>query len=133
MSQIPRKYDSSADIGAAPDPETVFALALDLVYFDTRGSDEFAKTKGCERGLLAGSYDISGLSYAARKKDLKGTLKRLADNRIASQWPGRLHVTGSGERWWHAGWDDFLAWRKVREQVRNVCQVQGQPEGSAGE
>lgn len=117
--------------GATPDPETVYAMALDLAYFDGRGSDEFARTKGCERGLLAGNFDISGLSYAARNKDLKGTLKRLADNRIASQWPGRLHVTSSGERWWHAGWDDFLAWRKVREQVRNVCQMPGQPEGPA--
>lgn len=114
--------------GVNPDPEIVYSLAVDLVYFDGRGADEFAKTKGCARGLLSGSYDISGLSYAYRNKDLKTTLRLLADNRQGSRWPGNRHQTRENEPWWHAGWNDFLEWRKVRQTVRNICTPAGAPE-----
>lgn len=36
--------------GATPDPDTVYALALDLVYFDTRGSDESRRQRGVSGG-----------------------------------------------------------------------------------
>lgn len=100
--------------GDSPDPDAVFAMASDLVYFDGAGSYEFGRTKGCQRGLLSGSWNIGELRYAVSRKDLKTALKLIAENRLESRWPGRAGGDIHKETYWHAGWDDFLLWRKNR-------------------
>lgn len=115
--------------GTNPDPEAVLALGADLLYFDGPGADEFARSKGYDRGLFAGTYGISDLRFAVQRKDAKACARLIADNYTTIPAKGYPHtVARDNERWWHAGWPDFIEWRKVREQVRNVCTPAGDPE-----
>jgi len=108
--------------GTDPVKEEVYRLAEDLVYFDRAGADEYARSKGCKRGLLGGSFRVSELTWFIQKDQFAQVLSIVADNRIETRWPGRAHEDGYGDRWFHCGWDDFLTWRSVRQQVRNVVE-----------
>lgn len=103
----------------------VLVMGKDLAYFDRAGVDEFAKSKGCERGLLSNSCDIGNLHWHAERGHVKEVARIIAENRISSRWPGRAYTDAHNTRYYHAGWDDFIAWRNIRIQVRAACQPAG--------
>lgn len=96
-----------------PSDNPVIAMAKDLAYFDRAGVDELAKSKGCDRGLLSNSYDTSHLNWCAERGQVQEAARIIAENRLSSCYPGRAYVDElRGTRWYHAGWDDFIAWRE---------------------
>ncbi len=103
----------------------VLIMGKDLAYFDRAGVDEFAKSKGCDRGLLSCSSNIGNLHWHAERGHVKDVARIIAENRISSRYPGRAHADGNNQRYYHAGWDDFIAWRSIRMQVRAACQPAG--------
>ncbi len=104
--------------GEQPDPEQVFSMARDLVEFSRTGVDQFAMTKGCDRGVLSGEHDTGSLDWDARHKNLARCLRSLATNAIETRYPARQVRDSRDTLWYHANWQDFLEWRKDRQTVR---------------
>lgn len=112
----------------------VLSMARDLAYFDNAGVVEYAKSKGCDRGLFSNTYGISQLPWMVNRGQIDECARLIAENQVSAPARGHAGTRDShGERWYHAGWEDFLAWRKVRQQVRVACQLPGSgclPDGS---
>ncbi|RIX44660.1 MAG: hypothetical protein D3M94_14325 [Rhodocyclales bacterium GT-UBC] len=103
----------------------VFSMARDLAYFDRAGVDEYAKLKGCDRGLISDVYNARLLSFNADRGLIDECAQQIAESRLLSDTRGYAAANrdNCGQRWYFAGWDDFLDWRKIRGQVRAVCQA----------
>lgn len=108
-------------------PEEVLSMGLDLALFDRAGVDEMAKEKGCSKGLLSGSFNIGTIKWDADRGKAEPVAMLLAENRLDTRYPGKKHYNTHHELWYHAGWDDFIAWRKIRQQVRALATP---PEGT---
>lgn len=98
--------------GPAPDPQTVLSMGADLDQFDQTGVDEFAKRKGCERGLISTvGASSSGIRFEVSRGNVAQVAKKIAEMKLDCQVRGS-RSQGTDRSYWHAGWEDFIEWRK---------------------
>lgn len=98
--------------------DQILAMARDLVEFDKIGAEQYGHGKGCSRGLVGNAHRIYDLEYAVKQGDTTKAARILAENRDAMYAKGRASTDRHDTRWYHAGWEDFIAWRQLRQTVK---------------
>jgi hypothetical protein len=100
--------------GEPPDPAAVTALVTDLLAFVKKLKAWARAHHGLENALI--DLDEFSLKQAQTKGNVTLMARAAAEARLSVPARGRRLESqdSQGAPWWHAGWDDFLAWRGTR-------------------
>jgi hypothetical protein len=94
--------------GAPPDPQVIISMASDLVSFATEIESWASKHRGADKALI--DFDEFEIKRALRNSNVTILAQAVAKARIQVPSRGQRHESKDG-RWWHGGWEDFIAWR----------------------
>lgn len=97
--------------GSSPDPQVVAAMANDLITFTTEIKPWARQYRDADQALM--DIDEHEIKQALRNSNVTILAKAVAKARLQAPLRGVRHDSADG-RWWHGGWEDFMAWRTNR-------------------
>ena len=101
--------------GEAPDPQAIISLASDLINFAADIESWASKHRRADKALI--DFDEFEIKRALRNSNVTILAKAVAKARIRVPLRGQRHDSKEG-RWWHGGWEDFVAWRTEPKPAR---------------
>lgn len=94
--------------GESPDPHVITSMASALVAFATDIKTWARQHHAVDKALF--DIDEFEIKQALRNGNVTLLAKAVAKARLQVPLHGERHESNDG-RWWHGGWEDFIAWR----------------------
>lgn len=97
--------------GSPPELQVVTAMATDLISFTTEIKPWAHQYRDANHALM--DIDEHEIKQALHNGNVTLLAKAVAKARLQVPLRGVRHDSTDG-RWWHGGWEDFMAWRTHR-------------------